>query len=368
MSATITNSGGQAPRTHITVRERVLSITLWAAAGAMVILLVALVLDTFPSISTAIIPAATSTPVAVQPTRPAPADPSTVPAAYVSKKTLVRALNVHTALEDIRREPITYKVDEGDSLFAIAKQFDLEPESIFWANYEMLGGSPDAIKPGIELVIPPGDGVYYEWKEGDTLESVADKYKVDPEAILESTLNNIDLTNPTFIPGEHVMIPGGKGESVSFFSGEIPRGSAGTLARVMGDGGCDTSAGGAVGDGNFGNPIPGGIVIGNDWIPGVHQAVDLGSSSSNTVVAADSGVVVYSGWANGGYGITVVIDHGNGFQTLYAHLSTTTVGCGASVGQGTQIGVVGSTGNSTGPHLHFEIRYMGLNDNPHNYF
>lgn len=335
----------------------------------MVILLVALVLDTFPSIATAIAPAATATPVEIEPTHPAFVDPATVPAAYVSDKTVVRALNSHTTVDQtIRREAIKYKVDEGDSLFAIAKQFDLEPESVFWANYELLGGSPDGIKPGVELVIPPSDGVYYEWKEGDTLESVADKYQVDPEVILESTINNVDLTNPTFTPGEYVMIPGGKGESVSFFSGEIPRGSAGTLASVMGDGGCDTSAGGAVGDGSFGNPVAGSVVIGNDWIPGVHQAVDLGSATSNTVVAADSGLVVYSGWANGGYGNTVVIDHGNGFQTLYAHLQFTTVSCGQSVGQGTQIGVVGSTGNSTGPHLHFEIRYMGLNDNPHNYF
>jgi len=369
VSPTIITSGDQAPRAQTTVRERVLSITLWAAAGAMVILLVALLLDTFPSISTVFSPTATPTPETIQATKTTPVDPSTVPAAYSSKRTLVRALNPYTDMEqDIRREAINYTVEEGDSLFALSKKFNLEPETVFWANYEKLGGSPDAIKPGIEMVIPPSDGVLYEWKEGDTLQSVADKYKVKPEAILEATFNKIDLTNPSFSAGEYVMIPGGKGESVSFFSGEIPRGSAGTLARVMGDGGCDTSAGGAVGDGSFGNPVPGGVVIGNDYIGGVHQGVDLGSSSSNTVVAADSGVVVYSGWANGGYGITVVIDHGNGFQTLYAHLSTTTVGCGASVGQGTQIGVVGSTGNSTGPHLHFEIRYMGLNDNPHNYF
>jgi murein DD-endopeptidase MepM/ murein hydrolase activator NlpD len=114
-------------------------------------------------------------------------------------------------------------------------------------------------------------------------------------------------------------------------------------------------------------PVPGGVVIGNDYIGGVHQGIDLGSAGSATIVAADDGVVVYSGWANGGYGNTVMIDHGNGFQTLYAHMQYTTVSCGSSVYQGSQIGVVGSTGNSTGPHLHFEIRYMGLNDNPHNY-
>jgi murein DD-endopeptidase MepM/ murein hydrolase activator NlpD len=108
-------------------------------------------------------------------------------------------------------------------------------------------------------------------------------------------------------------------------------------------------------------------MTGNDYIPGVHQGIDLGSSSSVTIVAADSGVVAYSGWANGGYGITVLIDHGNGFQSLYAHMSTTLVSCGQPIGQGQQVGILGSTGNSTGPHLHFEIRYSGLSDNPYNY-
>jgi murein DD-endopeptidase MepM/ murein hydrolase activator NlpD len=163
------------------------------------------------------------------------------------------------------------------------------------------------------------------------------------------------------------MIPGGKREAVQWFQGQIPRGTAGTLAKLFGDGGCDTSAGGAVGDGSFGWPLSGAVLVGNDYIPGVHQGVDLGSASSSTIVAADSGLVVYAGWANGGYGNTVMIDHGNGFQTLYAHMSAIAVSCGQSVGQGSAIGVVGSTGNSTGPHLHFEIRYMGMNDNPHNY-
>jgi murein DD-endopeptidase MepM/ murein hydrolase activator NlpD len=85
------------------------------------------------------------------------------------------------------------------------------------------------------------------------------------------------------------------------------------------------------------------------------------------VYAADSGVVVYAAGIGGGYGLMVMIDHGNGFHTLYAHLSKAIVGCGSNVAQGQTIAYSGSSGNSTGPHLHFEIRYNGAFVNPHDY-
>lgn len=368
MSQSNSSSGAQAPRGQTSDRDRIVSIILWVAAGVMVFLLVALFIRTNPDLPFLQKATATAVPEKVQPTQSPSGKAQAVPVSSLSQKAVVRALNPHTVLPTgTRKEAIEYKVGEGDSLFALSKQFDLEPETIFWANYDTLGGSPDMISPGIELIIPPSDGVYYKWKEGDTLQSVADEFKANPDAILESPINKLDLTNPVIPVDSYVMIPDGKREAVTWFQGEIPRGSAGTLSRLLGEGGCDTGAGGAIGDGSFGMPLPGGVVIGNDYIGGVHQGVDYGSSSSASIVAADDGVVVYSGWANGGYGNTVMIDHGNGFQTLYAHMSYTTVSCGSSVYQGSQIGVVGSTGNSTGPHLHFEIRYMGLNDNPHNY-
>ncbi|HSB67191.1 MAG TPA: M23 family metallopeptidase, partial [Anaerolineales bacterium] len=77
------------------------------------------------------------------------------------------------------------------------------------------------------------------------------------------------------------------------------------------------------------------------------------------IFASDAGVVVFAGWANGGYGYMVMIDHGNGYQSLYGHMSVVSVTCGQSVYTGSYIGAIGSTGNSTGPHLHFEVRYMG---------
>jgi murein DD-endopeptidase MepM/ murein hydrolase activator NlpD len=77
----------------------------------------------------------------------------------------------------------------------------------------------------------------------------------------------------------------------------------------------------------------------------------------NPIYAADTGVVVYAGWNNFGYGNVVVIDHGNGWQTLYAHMETLAVGCGSYVYAGDYIAGMGSTGNSSGPHLHFEMMH-----------
>lgn len=362
------SGGEQSPRPVPSHRDKTLSIGLWVVAGAMVVLLVALVVINPPQLTMFNTPTAAPTAEAVEPTKPASTGSALVETSYDPQKAVTRATNPHTEQPNTgRQEAIKYTVQEGDSLFGISKQFDVKPETIFWANYETLNGSPDMIAPGVELIIPPTNGVYYKWKDGDTIQAVADRFYAKASDIIEDPVNNLDLTNPQFTPGGYVMIPGGKREAVQWFQGQIPRGSAGTLAKLFGDGGCDTSAGGAVGDGSFGWPLNGAVLVGNDYIAGVHQGVDLGSASSVTIVAADSGLVVYAGWANGGYGNTVMIDHGNGFQTLYAHMSAINVSCGQSVGQGSAIGVMGSTGNSTGPHLHFEIRYMGMNDNPHNY-
>ena len=99
----------------------------------------------------------------------------------------------------------------------------------------------------------------------------------------------------------------------------------------------------------------------------MHQAIDIGAPTGTSVVAADSGYVVKAGWSEYGYGSYVVIEHGNGFQTLYAHLYTILIEVGQSVGKGARIGSVGKTGRATGPHLHFEVRHNGIQRNPFGY-
>jgi len=97
-------------------------------------------------------------------------------------------------------------------------------------------------------------------------------------------------------------------------------------------------------------------VTGHFYNPNIHPGLDIAGPEGNSVFATDSGVVVYAGWSEYGYGYLIVLDHGTGWQSAYAHLSAVGVGCGQSVAQGTVIGAVGNTGNSTGAHLHFELR------------
>ncbi|NTW09367.1 MAG: M23 family metallopeptidase, partial [Anaerolineaceae bacterium] len=128
------------------------------------------------------------------------------------------------------------------------------------------------------------------------------------------------------------------------------------VARVLGPGYCGTIGDGAVGTGTFIWPAPQHHVSGYNYSPETnHAAIDIGGYVGEAIFASDNGVVVYSGWNDHGYGYMIVIDHG-GWQTLYAHLSAINAICGQSVFQGDVIGALGNTGNSSGPHLHFEMR------------
>lgn len=262
-----------------------------------------------------------------------------------------------------RVEVEDYTVEFGDSIFGIAESFNLTPETLLWANYIVLNDNPDFLEPGMELKIPPIDGVYYKWQEGDTLESVAAELVAEVQDIIDWVGNRLDLLNPFIQPGDQVMIPGGQREFRQWVVPTISRGSTGVNNSAYGPGACDGGYEGLYGTGTFVWPSPIHELIGNDYWSG-HLAIDIASGDGVGVYASDSGVVVFSGWATGGYGYMIMIDHGNGYQTVYAHLSQVTSYCGQSVGKGQTIGNGGSTGNSTGPHLHFEIRYLGGFTNP----
>lgn len=267
----------------------------------------------------------------------------------------------HTVIPDRPKAKATqYTVEKGDSVFSISKDFNLKPESVLWANYEQLKDDPQTLSVGLALNIPPVDGVYYKWKGGDSIDSVASRYKVKPEAILTWPGNHLDMTAPKIETGTYVMVPGGKGEFRQWVVPTIPRGPAGVS---LGFKTCDTSKSMGLGTGAFVWPSPSRGISGNDFWGG-HLGLDIGAGLGQYIYAADTGVVVYAAAISGGYGNMVMIDHGNGYQTLYAHLSQINVGCGQSVTQGQVIALAGSTGNSTGPHLHFEVRYMGGFINP----
>lgn len=275
-----------------------------------------------------------------------------------------RSSNLHTTIPDRPQQEINhYIIELGDSVFGIAERFFVSPESVLWANYDQLNDNPHMISVGMKLNIPPVTGVLYTWQDGDTIESVASRFDANPEDILGWPGNDIDLVNQQVEPGSLVMVPGGEREFRQWIIPTIPRGRAGVSRSVYGSGACDGGYEGAYGDGAFIWPADNHTLSGNDYWSG-HLGIDIAAGEGARIYAADNGVVVFAGWATGGYGNTVVIDHGNGYQTLYGHLSSVNVRCGQSTGKGSVIGYAGSTGNSTGAHLHFEIRYQGGFVNP----
>jgi LysM repeat protein len=273
-----------------------------------------------------------------------------------------RRINVHTIFPTRPRlETVKYEVKEGDTLFGIAINYGLKPESILWGNFDVLEDNPHSLQPAQILSIPPTDGTLHVWAEGEGLTGVAEFYGVTVSDILDWPGNNlspdIDVDDPPIEPGTVLIIPGGTREFVDWSAPRIPRSNP-SVASILGPGFCGSVYDGPIGFGTFIWPTPLHYLSGYDYSPETnHYAIDIAGDTGHTISAADAGVVVYSGWHNGGYGNVIVLDHGNGWQTLYAHLSVIYVGCGAGVFQGTPIGEMGSTGRSTGPHLHFEMRH-----------
>jgi murein DD-endopeptidase MepM/ murein hydrolase activator NlpD len=253
----------------------------------------------------------------------------------------------------------TYVVQPGDNLFLIAEKYGLKPESVLWGNYEVLRDNPQLLSPGQELNILPVDGVYYRWQAGDTLEGVADFFEVEQGAILEYAGNRFDLMAVTtgtvsIDEGTWLIVPGGKRELKDWGPPAISRNNP-AAAAYYGSGYCGEIYEGAIGTGAFVWPTVARTLSGNDY-SGIHRGIDIAGAEGTPVYAVDSGVVVFSGWSEFGYGNLIVIDHGTGWQSAYAHLSAAAVTCGQNVAQGSYIGAIGNTGRSTGPHLHFELQ------------
>ena len=284
-----------------------------------------------------------------------------------------RAAVIHTTIPTRSRvEVLKYVVEQGDSLFAIAENFSLKPETLLWGNFDTLADNPHTLQPGQELNILPVNGTYHEWRDGESLLNVADYYGVNPLEIVQYPGNQIDiydfdLDNPSFDIGQMLIVPGGERELVDYGPPAITRDNP-AIAATYGPGHCGTIYTGSVGVGVFLWPTTERWISGYDYNPGAnHPAIDIAGGIENPVWASDNGVIVYAGWSNYGYGNLIVVDHGNGWQTLYAHLNSINAGCGQSVNQGQRIGGLGTTGNSSGAHLHFEMIYVGVKVNPWNF-
>ncbi len=268
---------------------------------------------------------------------------------------------------EYRSSPITYTVQSGDSVWGIAEKFGLSVESVLYANFDILQDKSDNLLPGQNLTIPPTNGILHTWRSRDNLSSVASRYGADIKDILLFIGNELDLANPEINPGTVVMVPGGNRELVNItFPGVTTDERGNLISGFSGPGACSLSGVGLIGNGYFIWPSAVHTISGNQYGPG-HNGIDIGAGIGSALFAADSGTVVYAGWLDGGYGNFVMIDHGNGFSTWYEHLEFISVNCGDNVFQGSVIGTAGSTGNSTGAHLHFEIRYGGMPVNPWDY-
>lgn len=287
---------------------------------------------------------------------------------------IARSAQIHTNIPSRPRNEITtYTVQEGDTVFGIAEKFGLDPQTILWGNYEILLDDPHSLRPGQELNILPVDGVYWQWLGGLSFGAWAEFYGVTAADIIEYPGNNIDAKSigdyeNANIPVETwLIIPNGKRDFVSWSAPLGVTRENPASARVLGAGACDPVSGGAVGYGYYVYPTNKHYLSGFDYSTKTnHLGLDFAGNEGEGVYAADAGVIVYAGWNDYGYGNMIMIDHGNGFQSLYAHLSALNVGCGQSVGQGEGIGAVGSTGRSSGPHLHFELM-AGMKVNPWDY-
>ncbi len=291
----------------------------------------------------------------------------------LSQAGVFRAANIHTNVPDRARQEITtYTVQAGDTVSGIADRFGLDPKTIFAANYELLQDDPHMLQPGQELKILPVDGVYWQWLGGIPFGQWAEYFQVKPEDILKYPANHLDAAaiadpyNADVKSGTFLVVPGGVYQYHT--PGQVPlgitRGSPAS-AQVGGAGSCAPVSGGAIGYGTFVYPTDRHYLSGFDYSTKTnHLGIDLAAELGDNIYAADGGVVVYAG-ANGyGYGNMIMIDHGTGFQTLYAHLSAIFVGCGDNVAQGQTIGAAGATGHASGAHLHFEVRTATAVINP----
>jgi murein DD-endopeptidase MepM/ murein hydrolase activator NlpD len=332
-----------------------------AVATGLLVLLVVIVMGTyFMGSQKSAVPTVTAQAVVPTPLIPLVNNPT---AALISDFGIGRLAVLHTNLPaKPRTEIIKYEVVKGDTLFGIAEKFGIKPESILWSNRAVLSDNPAFLTPGQSLFIPPFDGIVHFWIAGvEGLNGVAKLSGVTPDAIIDWPGNKLDrntlgdFSMPNIPDKTMIFIPNGVGQYTDWlptFTRDNP-----AVAQIMGTGFCGKILDGPIGNGTFIWPTTETFLSGYDYSPSTnHFGIDIAGGKGNPIFAVDDGVVVYSGWNDNGYGNLLIIDHGNGWQSIYAHLNSISKGCGEFVFQGDVVAALGTTGRSTGPHLHFEMR------------
>lgn len=249
-----------------------------------------------------------------------------------------------------RTEYLKYKIQPGDSLFGIGSRFKVSVDALKYVN-SLTDSS--VLRPEQEIVIPPSTGLIHKVETGDTLESIAAKYSVASQAIADF---NYLLEPGKLAVGSELVIPDAKIPQPVRIMPVIP--------SVITPGAVDTRAK----KGWCMWPTSAKVIT--QYFSWYHNGMDIGASWSGPmpfIYACADGIVTRAGWDPFGLGLHIKVDHGNGYETIYGHMSKLDVSYGDKVKKGEVMGLMGSTGNSTGPHVHFIIRYNGSPQDPAKY-
>lgn len=248
---------------------------------------------------------------------------------------------------------VSYAVLSGDTFSSIAQKFGVSVNTILWENSLK---EKDTIKPGDIIKIPPVTGMVHKVKRGETVHSIAKKYSTEAQNIVNWPFNSFSNDEIFALStGQLLIVPDG----VKPAEKPIPVQRTYVAYKQI-----TPDAGDIDATGSFSWPTQGYISQNPVWY---HMAIDIANPAAPSITAADSGKVVATIYQKYAYGNHIIVDHGNGYQTLYAHLSQIYVNEGQTVGKGASLGKMGSTGRSTGIHLHFEVRKSGVLQNPLNY-
>jgi len=258
---------------------------------------------------------------------------------------LLKPFAVDTTVADGKDLLRTYRVKSGDTLTGIARHFGVSMMTVWWANKLT---AKDELHIGQTLVIPPVDGLVVTVSATDTLDSLAAKYSIEPLDIIEANR----LEDPNLVVGQTLTIPGARSAGIATPKPKpkpAPRTTSGTSSGPR----AVTRPPARYSGGRFAWPVAGGYI--SQYFHYGHYAIDIAADPGTRVMAAASGTVIFAGWKNNGGGYQVWISHGSNLYTTYNHMSSVSVGRGQGVSRGQQVGRVGSSGNATGPHLHFEV-------------
>jgi len=253
-----------------------------------------------------------------------------------------------------RSKIVEYEVRSGDTIGAIAERYGISVETILWSNNLSVRSY---IRPGDTLKILPSTGVLHKVKRGETVSRIAKLYDAEASDIIEK--NRLQNDGSDIVIGEELIVPGGRKATTR---------ATYTTRRYTSLSGLSAPPPSATAPAGSGYIWPTNVRRLTQYYGWRHTGLDIAGPTGSPLYASRSGRVVKSqcGW-NGGYGCYIIIDHGGGIQTLYAHNSRLYVSVGQQVNQGQTIALMGSTGRSTGPHIHFEVRVNGKRQNPLRY-